>query len=65
MCIIDILDIFPESNYYSPDSFPIQPTMSPNGDYAVVMVIAATLMVAFSAELFAITSLQQERTSSC
>ena len=51
---------FPESNYYSPDSFPIQPTMSPNGDYAVVMVIAATLMVAFSAELFAITSLQQE-----
>ena len=51
---------FPESNYYSPDSFPIQPTMSPQGDYAVVMVIAATLMVAFSAELFAITSLQQE-----
>ena len=51
---------FPESNYYSPDSFPIQPTMSSNGDYAVVLVIATTLMVAFSAELFAISSLQQE-----
>ncbi|MEC8242947.1 MAG: hypothetical protein VX023_04420 [Candidatus Thermoplasmatota archaeon] len=49
---------FPESNYYSPDTLPAKPTMSANGDYSAAMVVLVTLMIAFSGELFAITSLQ-------
>ena len=49
---------FPESNYYSPDTLPAQPTMSSSGDLNPLMVILVTLMIAFSGELFAISSLQ-------
>jgi hypothetical protein len=48
---------FPESNYYAPESLPLQSTMSADGDYSILMVIVATLMVAFSGELFAIASI--------
>ena len=48
---------FPESNYYAPESLPLQSTMSAHGDYSILMVVVATLMVAFSGELFAITSI--------
>ena len=48
---------FPESNYYTPDTLPLQPTMSAAGEYSVLMVIIATLMLAFSGELFAIASI--------
>ena len=48
---------FPESNYYTPDTLPLQPTMSAAGEYSVLMVIIATLMIAFSGELFAIASI--------
>ena len=48
---------FPESNYYSPDTLPAQSTMSSNGELNPVMVILVTLMIAFSGELFAISSL--------
>ena len=48
---------FPESNYYAPESLPLQSTMSSDGEYSVVMVVVATLMLAFSAELFAIASI--------
>ena len=33
--------------------------MSANGDYSAAMVVLVTLMIAFSGELFTITSLQQ------
>ena len=49
---------FPESNYYSPDTLPAQSTMSSSGDLNPLMVILVTLMIAFSGELFAISSLQ-------
>ena len=49
---------FPESNYYSPDIFPKQPTMPAEGDFSVPMVVIAALMVAFSGELFAIASIE-------
>ena len=49
---------FPESNYYSPDTLPASPTMASSGELNPVMVILVSLMVAFSGELFAITSLQ-------
>lgn len=48
---------FPESNYYTPDSLPLQSTMSADGDYSILMVVVATLMLAFSGELFAIASM--------
>ncbi len=48
---------FPESNYYSPESLPLQSTLSSTGDYNVLMVVIATLMIAFSGELFAITAI--------
>ncbi len=48
---------FPESNYYSPESLPLQSTMSSTGDYHVLMVVIGTLMIAFSGELFAITAI--------
>jgi hypothetical protein len=48
---------FPESNYYAPESLPLQSTMSADGDYSILMVIVATLMVACSGELFAIASI--------
>ena len=48
---------FPESNYYAPESLPMQSTMSADGEYSIFMVIVATLMVAFSGELFAIASI--------
>ncbi len=48
---------FPESNYYAPESLPLQSTMSADGEYSIFMVIVATLMVAFSGELFAIASI--------
>ena len=49
---------FPESNYYSPDTLPAQPTMSSSGELNPLMVVLVTLMIAFSGELFAISSLQ-------
>lgn len=49
---------FPELNYYSPDTLPAQSTMSSSGDLNPLMVILVTLMIAFSGELFAISSLQ-------
>ena len=48
---------FPESNYYAPESLPLQSTMSADGDYNILMVVIATLMIAFSGELFAIASI--------
>ena len=48
---------FPESNYYTPDSLPLQSTMSVDGDYNILMVVVAILMIAFSGELFAIASM--------
>ena len=48
---------FPESNYYTPDSLPLQSTMSVDGDYNTLMVVVAILMIAFSGELFAIASM--------
>ena len=48
---------FPESNYYAPESLPLQSTMSADGDYSILMVVVATLMIAFSGELFAIASI--------
>ena len=48
---------FPESNYYAPESFSLQSTMSADGDYSILMVVVATLMIAFSGELFAIASI--------
>ena len=38
---------FPESNYYTPDSLPLQSTMSVDGDYNILMVVVAILMIAF------------------
>lgn len=48
---------FPESNYYAPESLPLQSTMSADGDYNILMVVIASLMIAFSGELFAIASI--------
>ena len=48
---------FPESNYYAPESLPLQSTMSADGDFSILMVVVATLMIAFSGELFAIASI--------
>ena len=47
---------FPESNYYSSDSLPLEPTMSAAGDYNLLMVIIGILIIAFSGELFAIST---------
>ena len=47
---------FPESNYYSTDSLPLEPTMSASGDYNLLMVIIGILIIAFSGELFAIST---------
>ena len=47
---------FPESNYYSTDSLPLDPTMSASGDYNLLMVIIGILIIAFSGELFAIST---------
>ena len=47
---------FPESNYYSSDSLPLEPTMSASGDYNLFMVIIGILIIAFSGELFAIST---------
>ena len=47
---------FPESNYYSTDSLPLEPTMSAAGDYNLLMVIIGILIIAFSGELFAIST---------
>ena len=47
---------FPESNYYSSDSLPLEPTMSASGDYNLLMVIIGILIIAFSGELFAIST---------
>ena len=47
---------FPESNYYSTDSLPLEPTMSAAGDYKLLMVIIGILIIAFSGELFAVST---------
>ena len=47
---------FPEANYYSTDSLPLEPTMSAAGDYNLLMVIIGILIIAFSGELFAIST---------
>ena len=47
---------FPESHYYSTDSLPLEPTMSASGDYNLLMVIIGILIIAFSGELFAIST---------
>ena len=51
---------FPESNYYAPETYPTQVTMSADGEFEPMMVIFTTLMLAFSGELFAIVALQAQ-----
>ena len=48
---------FPESSYYVNDGLPDQPTLPSEGDFHILVVVISILMIAFSAELFALSSI--------
>ncbi len=48
---------FPESSYYSNDTLPNQTTLSSQGDFHILAVLVCILVIAFSAELFALVTI--------